>query len=36
MVIKKLGYEVIVINNNFEIVLIDFLILDKLYFEFLI
>lgn len=26
----------IIVNNNLEIVLIDFLIFDKLYFEFLI
>lgn len=34
-VIKEVGYEVIIVNNNSEIVLIDFSILDKLYFELL-
>lgn len=30
------GYEVIIMNSNFEIVLIDFFVFDKLYFELLI
>lgn len=34
--LKEEGVEVIIINNNFEIVLIDFDILDKFFFEFLI
>lgn len=35
-VIREFGFEVIIMNFNLEIVLIDFFILDKFYFEFLI
>lgn len=33
MVIKEFGMEFIMINCNFEMVFIDFDIVDKLYFE---
>lgn len=34
LVIKEVGYEVIMVNCNLEIVLIDFDMVDKFYFEF--
>lgn len=33
MAVKEVGYEVIMINCNLEIVFMDFDMVDKLYFE---